>query len=133
MVARMTRFLPALALALASCAPPPPAGQQQGAAEELVGRAAGAPQRCVSISAQQSLRVSESDSHLLVYGDGRTIWANPLGPHCSFRRDDVLVTEPVGSFYCRGDIVRSFDRISHIPGPACVFGDFIPYNRPRAL
>ena len=130
MVARMTRFLPALALALASCAPPPPAGQQQGPAEELAGRAAGAPQRCVSISAQQSLRVSENDSHLLVYGDGRTIWANPLGPHCSFRPDDVLVTEPVGSFYCRGDIVRSFDRISHIPGPACVFGDFIPYNRP---
>ena len=50
------------------------------------------------------------DHSLLLYGSGRTIWANPLGPHCSFRYDDVLVTEPVGSSYCRGDIVRSFDR-----------------------
>ena len=58
------------------------------------------------------------------------IWANPLGPHCSFRSDDVLVTEPIGSSYCRGDLVRSFDSQSRIPGPACVLGDFIPYRRP---
>jgi hypothetical protein len=118
-----------LLLAVASCAPPPPAGRQ-GPVSELLGRTAGAPQRCVSISSQQSLRVSDSDPHLLLYGGGRTLWANALGPHCSFRYDDVLVTEPVGPSYCRGDIVRSFDRQSHIPGPACALGDFIPYNRP---
>ena len=42
----------------------------------------------------------------------------------------VLVTEPTGSQYCRGDIVRTFDRSSRIPGPACILGDFVPYRRP---
>ena len=85
--------------------------------------------RCVAISSQQSLRVSDSDRHMLLYGNGRTIWANRLG-QCTFGSDDVLVTEPMGSYYCRGDLVRSFDRLSRIPGPACVLGEFVPYNRP---
>ena len=124
----MKRILPSVALVLASCAPSPPAAQ--GPASELAGRVAGPPKSCVSITPPQSLRISDRDPHLLIYGDGRTVWANPLGPHCSFRYDDVLVTQPTGSQYCRGDIVRSIDRYSHIPGPACVLGDFIPYNRP---
>jgi hypothetical protein len=97
---------------------------------ELAGRVVGPPQQCVSIESQQSLRVSDSDHHTLLYGNGRTIWANRLAQQCTFRSDDVLVTEPTGPSYCRGDIVRSFDRLSRIPGPACVLGDFIPYNRP---
>ncbi|MEA3079082.1 MAG: hypothetical protein QOF05_490 [Sphingomonadales bacterium] len=129
MVQRMTRTLAALALLLGSCAPPPPAAQQRGPDAELAGRVAGAPERCVSISSQQSLRVSDSDRHMLLYGNGRTIWANRLG-QCTFGSNDVLVTEPMGSYYCRGDLVRSFDRQSRIPGPACVLGEFVPYNRP---
>jgi hypothetical protein len=27
------------------------------------------------------------------------------------------------------DLVRSFDRLSRIPGSACVLGDFVPYTR----
>lgn len=129
----MTRFNSAFALPLilASCAPAPPAGQPQGPAVELAGRVAGPAKRCVSITSLESLRVSDSDPHLLVYGgSGRTIWVNPLGPHCSFRHDDVLVMQPTSSEYCEGDIVRSIDRYSKIPGPACVLGNFIPYNRP---
>jgi hypothetical protein len=129
MVPRMTRILLALALVLGSCVPPPSAERQQGPDPQLAGRVAGAPQRCVTISAQQSLRVSDSDRHMLLYGNGRTIWTNRLG-QCTFGSDDVLVTEPLGSSYCRGDLVRSFDRQSRIPGPACVLGDFVPYNRP---
>jgi hypothetical protein len=41
----------------------------------------------------------------------------------------VLVTEPVGSYHCRGDIVRSIDRYSRIPGPSCILGDWVPYRR----
>ena len=41
-----------------------------------------------------------------------------------------LVTYPFGSQHCRGDIVRTMDRLSHIPGPGCVLGDFVPYRRP---
>jgi hypothetical protein len=129
MLARMKRFLAATAIALASCAPPPPAGQSQGPAAELAGRIAGAPEHCVATSSMNSLRLAEGNGHLLLYGAGRTIYANSLG-QCSMRADDVLVTQPVGPNYCRGDLVRSFDRQSHIPGPACALGDFVPYNRP---
>jgi hypothetical protein len=126
--ARMTRYLLALALVLGSCAAPPPSAQQRAPDQELAGRVAGAPERCVSINSQQSLRVSEGDRHVLLYGNGRTLWTNNLG-QCHFGSDDVLVTEPIGSSYCRGDLVRSFDRLSRIPGPACVLSDFIPYTR----
>lgn len=120
----------ALALAIGSCAPSPPAAQDQGPASELAGLVAGPAKRCVSITSLESLRVSDGDSHLLVYRNGGTIYANLLGPHCSFRHDDVLVMQPTSSEYCRGDLVRSFDRYSKIPGPACVLGDFIPYTHP---
>jgi hypothetical protein len=75
-----------------------------------------------------SLRISDNDRHTLLYGAGKTIWANHLG-QCGFGDNDLLVTEPLGSYNCRGDLVRSFDRSSHIPGPACVLGDFVPYSR----
>ena len=124
----VTRYLAFLALILVSCAVPPPGPGQAAPDRELAVRVAGAPQRCVLISAQQSLRMSEGDRHVLLYGNGRTIWANRLG-QCTFGSEDVLVTEPIGSYYCRGDLVRSFDRFSRIPGPACVLGDFVPYAR----
>ena len=122
MLPPMTRLIAAAAITLASCTPSPPPGPLHGPAEELAGRLAGPPERCVSTSSMNSLRVSERDGHLLLYGSGRTIWANPLG-QCSLRADDVLVTEPIGSNYCRGDLVRSFDRQSGIPGPASAFTD----------
>jgi hypothetical protein len=124
----MKRTLAFAALAFGSCAPPTPVAQQQGPALELTGRVAGPAERCVTILPQQSLRIAEGNRHILLYGNGRTIWANHLG-QCSFATDDVLVTEPVGSSYCRGDIIRSFDRFSRIPGPACVLTDFVPYTR----
>ena len=117
-----------LAAFLSGCALPP-AAPQQGAAAELAGRSPGAPQRCVSIVQSDSLRIAEGDRHTLLYGNGKTVWANHLGSQCGFGSNDVLVTEPIGPNYCRGDLVRSFDRLSRIPGPACVLGDFVPYTR----
>lgn len=117
-----------LAILVGGCVAPPPAPERQGPPSELAGRAAGAPQPCVSIRQTESLRISENNPHVLVYGNGRTVWANNLG-QCRFGFDDVLVTEPFGSSFCRGDIVRSFDRVSRIPGPACVLSDFVPYTR----
>src|SRR3569623_1999083 len=116
------------ALLLSACAAPQPVSSPPQPAE-LAGRTAGAPQECVSISQTGSLRVSENDRHTLLYDSGRTIWANRRGPSCGFSDDDVLVTEVTGSYYCRGDLVRSFDRSSHIPGRTCVLSDFVPYRR----
>jgi hypothetical protein len=118
----------AFAVLIGSCAVPQPA-LAPGQSRDLVGRIAGAPQRCVPIQQATALRISADDRHTLVYGSGRTIWANHLGPGCGFGSGDILVTEPFGSYYCRGDLVRSIDSMSRIPGPACVLGDFVPYTR----
>jgi hypothetical protein len=117
-----------LAMALGSCAAPPPG--VPGRATELAGRVAGAPKDCLPIRTTENLRVSDGDPTTLVYGSGKTIWANHLGPGCSFGFNDIPVFEPTVGSYCRGDIVRSFDRDSHIPGPSCVLGEFISYTRP---
>lgn len=118
-----------IATVLASCVALPPSAGIEGPPSELAGRAAGAPQQCVLIQQLDALRVSDNNRHTLLYGSGRTIWANQLGRECTFGTNDLLVTEPIGSHYCRGDIVRSFDRLSRIPGPSCVLGNFVPYTR----
>jgi hypothetical protein len=113
---------------LGSCAvSPPESGPRQAA--ELSGRAPGPAQRCVVTQQTQALRVSATDSHTLLYGDGKVIWANRLGPSCGFSSNTILITEPIGSYYCRGDLVRSFDRFTRIRGPACILSDFVPYAR----
>lgn len=120
------RFLLLIAM-LGSCAVPPPDSAPRQAAE-LTGRTVGPVQRCVLIDQSQALRISETDRHTLLYGSGKTIWANRLGS-CGFSSSDTLMTEPIGSYYCRGDIVRSFDQFTKIRGPACVLSDFVPYTR----
>lgn len=117
-----------LALALASCAAPDPSATSRQASE-LTGRTAGPAQRCVLLDGQQTLRISNTDSHMVLYGGGKTVWANDLGPGCGFGTNDLLISEPSGSHYCRGDIVHSVDRYSRIPGPSCVLGEFVPFNR----
>lgn len=116
-----------LAAILAGCAAVPQTAEQQGPPLELAGRSAGAAQRCVLITQSDALRISDNDRHTLLYGSGKTIWANHVG--CGFASDDVLITEPIGSYHCRGDLVKSFDRFSGIQGPACVLADFVPYTR----
>ena len=98
---------------------------------EVKGRVAGAPLPCVRLTpSSQSLRPSRDSGHILLWGSGKTIWVNQLHRSCGFNRDnDVLVLEPSTSSLCRGDIVRSFDRLSRIPGPACVLNEFVPYTR----
>ena len=115
---------------LGSCAPPPPPGMPRQPPTELVGRVAGAPRDCVPIRTER-----ESEDRRRRPGDAGlrqrpTVWANHLGPGCSFGLNDIPVFEPTGGSYCRGDIVRSVDRDSHIPGPSCVLGDFVPFTRP---
>ena len=113
---------------LAACAAPQPTQPQRQAAE-LAGRAAGAAQDCVPVERTEGLRVSDTDGHMLLYGRGSTIWASNLGPGCGFSPNDVLITRNFDGRYCRGDIIRSADRMSNIPGPSCVLGQFVPYTR----
>jgi hypothetical protein len=118
-----------LSVTLGACAAPPPQGSAPRHATELTGRTAGAPQRCVQMVPSEGLRIADGDRHTLLFGHGKTVWANDLGPSCGFGSNDVLVVEPLGSSYCRGDLVRSFDSFTEIPGPACILGDFVPFTR----
>jgi len=126
---RATMFI--LPLAMVACAAPPPA-PAPGRATELTGRVAGAPQRCIPIERGWALRVADGDRSTLLYGYGNRIWANHLPPGCGFNQGDVLVIQPIGSDYCRGDFVRSFDPVGRFPGPSCILGDFVPYTRTTA-
>ena len=124
------RTLPfALCLTVASCAVPPVPIGQSAVPSELAGRVAGTSTRCLSIGPSSSLRVADGDRHTLISGSGRLVWSNSLGGSCGFGSNDLLVFEPFGTQYCRGDIVRSVDRSSGMPGPSCVLGDFVPWVR----
>jgi hypothetical protein len=118
----------AVLLSLASCAPASTGAPQAQSPLGLAGRTAGPPERCIVIEPAESFRVSQSDRHTLLYGTGRTIWANHLGSGCGFNSSLTLVTQPIGSSHCRGDLVRSFDSFTRIPGPSCILGEFTPYT-----
>ena len=118
----------AVTAVLAACAAPD-SRAAPAQAPQLAGRVAGAPQRCVAMRQNEGLRVADDDRSILLYGSGKTIWANDLGGSCRFGLGDIPVIQATGSSYCRGDLVRVIDAASGIPGPACVLGDFVPYSR----
>ena len=116
-----------LAAALAGCTAPPPSASNAPIAE-IAGRVAGPAQRCVTLTQSEGLHAANRST--LSVRTGKTVWINQMQEGCSgFGQWDVLVTEPIGTQYCRGDLVRSLDSVSKIPGPSCRLGDFIPYTR----
>lgn len=118
--------LTSLIVVAAGCAPAQPVVPSP--ISELAGRTAGAPQQCVPMRQAQSLRIA--DPQTVIYGSGRTIWVNRLASSCpGADHMDILIVEPLGTQYCRGDRVRTLDAASRIPGPACLLGDFVPYSR----
>ncbi|MDP9421327.1 MAG: hypothetical protein M3Q19_00570 [Pseudomonadota bacterium] len=125
--AKRTTLLAILAVIAGGCAPSKPAGAPAPLAE-LAGRTAGAPQRCVPIGLTGSMRIAAPQT--ILYGSGRTIWVNRLPSPCArMALMDVVIVEPLGTQYCRGDLVRTVNAVSKIPGPACPLGDFVPYTR----
>ena len=116
-----------LGFAVASCtAPPPPASN--GPIAEIAGRVAGPAQRCVLT--QQSAGLQITNRNTLTYRSGKTIYVNQVQGTCGgFGQWDVIVTEPIGTQYCAGDLVRSFVPVSQIPGPTCRLGEFVPYTK----
>jgi len=118
----------ALAATIAGCtaSPPPPASST--AIPELAGRVAGTPERCVTT--QQTVGLHIAGPHTITYRDGPTIWVNAV-PECSpLKSSDILVLEPIGSQYCRGDLVRTRDNVTLLPGPGCRLSEFVPYTKP---
>jgi hypothetical protein len=117
------------AVLVVSCSAPQPVPVAPKQAAELAGRAPGKTQRCVGAISDAPFRVSEADPHLLLYGEGKTIWANDLGPSCGFAESGVAQPEVTASYYCHGDFVRAPGPLNLLPGPHCVLGDFVPYTK----
>ena len=114
---------------LAGCAAPPPPVANNAPIAEIAGMVAGAPQRCVGTTQSEGFR--SVNRNTLVLRRGRSVWVNQLQGGCGgFGQWDVIVTEPIGTQHCEGDLIRSFDPVSKIPGPACRLGAFIPYTKP---
>lgn len=117
------------ALAAISAAPAPLATTK---ITELAGRAPGKPQRCVSWSAGRTFSTSDSDPHLLLYDDGKTIWANRLEESCGFGPGESIIPDSSASYYCHGDFVRQGGRIELNPfGARCALRDFVPYRNAK--
>jgi hypothetical protein len=122
-----TAFI-ASAVALVGCtaAPPPPANNAPIA--QLAGRVAGEPKHCVLTDSGQGL--TPVNRNTVIYQSGKTIWVNQMQGTCGgFGQWDIMVTEPIGTQHCAGDLVRSIDMHSRIPGPTCRLGEFVPYTK----
>ncbi|GAA4755678.1 hypothetical protein GCM10023264_23860 [Sphingomonas daechungensis] len=124
----MRIFVVALGAILAGCSAPPPNPANDAPIAEIAGRIAGPPKNCVLI--EQGVGLNIVNRNTLTLHSGRTMYVNQVQGNCGgFRKWDVLVVEPIGTQYCKGDLVRSFDPVSKIPGPTCRLGDFIPYTK----
>jgi hypothetical protein len=138
------RFHPrAMALLLAgatlsSCSTAPPQvtrtaeGQRQF--EQLIaGKVAGAPQNCLRSFAQDDMIVIDESTIAYRQGSGR-VYVNHLQHVCPGlgSGSTALVTRRFGTAEtCRGDFAQVLDTGSHMIVGSCVFGDFIPYTKPR--
>ena len=129
--------LPGLGL-LAACAAggtttsPVPLTEKQSKLYEkqIAGKAPGEPTRCISHAPQTNI-IRVSDDLLLYRVSGRLVYQNRLKSPCPglARDQDVIVAEQFGSQQCNGDLLRLVDRVSGIPGPVCILGDFVPYRK----
>ena len=115
----------AVAAAVGSCAPAPQTAVPE-VIPQIAGRVAGPPQSCVPI--QSSTNMMLENRHAFVYSTGTVVYVSAT--NCPASADDIPVLHPTGSEHCRGDIVRMVDRVTQMPGPSCILGDFVPYRRP---
>lgn len=123
--------------ALASCAAAPQPGRSAKAEsrfqELLAGKVAGPAMSCLP-----SYRTSDMvviDDQTVAFRDGsRRVWLADLRQGCSNLGSGfyALVTRQFGGGgLCSGDIAHVTDLTSGFTVGSCVFGDFVPYVRPR--
>ena len=83
----------------------------------------------MSVEPGALFHTSNSDPHLLLYDDGKTIWASTLDANCGFEPGESVVPDGSASYYCRGDFMRAGNRVTLLPfGRTCALGDFTPYK-----
>lgn len=104
-------------------------GYGQATSSDLVGRVAGAPERCIPIQRDYTLRTASGDPNALVYGLGSKIWVNRLAPGCTLDPNSTLVVRPLNSMsYCENDLVEGVGYGS-FPGRTCNLNAWVPYTK----
>src|SRR3954470_9927288 len=103
------RVLTAAVAGLSAASSPAPNAALKPVAE-LAGRNPGKPQRCVPGQSGLLFRTSDADPYLLLYDDGKTVWASRLGPSCGFAPGQTVVPDATAAYYCRGDFVLAGSR-----------------------
>lgn len=124
---------------LASCTtgPPQPSRSAEGQREFqqlLNGKVAQRPITCLPHYDSGDMRVIDDETIAFRSGASRVYVAHMEGGCSNLATGhNALVTHQYGSAeLCRGDIARVVDTLNGITVGSCVFGDFVPYVRPRA-
>ncbi len=98
-----TAFITLAVAALAGCTAPPPVAEQR--ADRGNRRTSGRTGSTVRHDDPERRVFRPPTATLCSTATGRSIWVNQLQDGCGgFGRWDVLVTEPIGTQYCRGDL-----------------------------
>lgn len=123
--------------ALASCAAAPQPGRSAQAESHfqtlIAGKVAGPAMSC--LPSYRSSDMVVIDGQTVAFRDGgRRLWVTDLGQGCSNLGSGhyALVTRSYGGTgLCRGDIAQVADLASGFTVGSCVFGDFVPYEKPK--
>lgn len=109
------------------------AKDQQRYDQLLAGKVAGPPVSCLPTYHQDDMVVIDEQTVAFRQGSNR-VYVNHMQGGCSnLGGSYALVTKQFGSAQlCRGDIGQVVDLTNHFTVGSCVFGDFVPYTRPRA-
>jgi hypothetical protein len=99
----------------------------------LAGKVAGAPMSCLPSYNQNDMVVIDERTVAFRQGSGRVYVNHMQGGCTNLGGPYALVTKTFGTAQlCRGDIGQVVDLQNHFTVGSCVFGDFVPYTRPRA-
>ena len=118
------------ACGLSGAEPPRTERAQTRLTRALDGLVAGPPQRC--IPSFRGTHQEIVDRGTILYKNGRDlVFRNdPEGGCQGLDSSRGIVVSSIGSDYCRGDLVRVFDRTTGTTLSSCSYSDFIPYTRP---
>jgi len=118
-------------LATAAAALARPHDPQAEMAKALKGRVPGKPVNCIFLPRIRNTQII--DRTAILYDAGDTIYVNrPRGGAQDLSDWDVLVTKTTGSQLCSIDIVRLYERGTHVQKGFVNLGEFVPYTRVRA-
>ena len=128
----------AVATALASCTMSAEPSNSQLASQreyqQLIGdKVAKAPITCLPHYLSGDMRVINDETIAFRNGNARVYIAHMQGSCNNLAEGhNALVTHQYGNAeLCRGDIGRVVDTLNGFTVGSCVFGDFVPYEKPR--